>query len=96
MTLPLRDDVKNEPMRNGYWCVFCNRDLPERGAVCAKVGCHSFGYLHVGVCADLECQNSYHADPGGAFEVNAPYGRLKDFYYRDTVGRCVRSGRMET
>lgn len=70
-------------MRDGYWCVFCNKDLPERGATCIRKSCFSFGYLHIGVCDHEKCQNSYHADPNYAFEVSAPYGRLKDFYYRD-------------
>ena len=83
MALPLRDDVRNKEMRDGYWCVFCNKDLPERGATCSREGCFSLGYLHVGVCGNPECQDSYHADSYGAFEVSAPYGRLKDFYYRD-------------
>mgnify|MGYP001574959176 CR=1 FL=1 len=71
-------------MKDGYWCVFCNSDLPQRGAVCRHRKCASFGYLHVGLCEKSDCQERYHADPYRAFEIEAPFGRIKDFYYRDT------------
>ena len=67
-----------------YWCVFCNKDLSQIGGdVCKDDNCFSFGYLHIGVCID--CQGRYHTNPDYYFEVSAPYGRLKDFYYRDLV-----------
>ena len=85
MALPLRGDImrSKQQWQDDYWCVFCNKDLPERGSMCSRKGCFSLGYLHIGICTDLKCQDSYHADPYGAFEFSAPYGRLKDFYYRD-------------
>ena len=77
----------------GYWCVFCDKDLPSIGSTCRNIDCHSLGYLHMGICDNQECQDRYHASPYYAFEVNAPFGRIKDFYYRDSFAKPAKNNR---